>query len=74
MKNCKDCKYADWDKTKSGRLHPSGDGRCTFPWKIPALPASMYWIGKNSPTPNGGSINRKKRFKDHCPYYGRIES
>lgn len=26
MKNCINCKYAEWSRTESGRLHPSGDG------------------------------------------------
>jgi len=28
---CLDCKFADWNRTANGRLHPSGDGRCS--WK-----------------------------------------
>ena len=68
MKNCNGCKYASWDKTKNGRLHPSGYGKCLFGFKIPPLPASWFYITK----PNlGGSgiINRKTEFNDHCPYY-----
>ena len=30
MKNCTDCKYADWQRTAAGKLHPSGDGECTY--------------------------------------------
>ena len=68
MKTCNGCKYAEWHKTKGGRLHPSGDGRCTFPWKMPPLPACKYFIG-GVMAPVGGSINRKEEFKDHCTYY-----
>jgi hypothetical protein len=67
MKSCTNCKYAEWKKTASGRLHPSGDGRCQFTYKLPPLPQSMYWIG--SPSPCGGHINRKNDLKDHCVYY-----
>jgi len=70
MKNCNDCKYSEWDKTKIGRLHPSGSGRCTYPFEVPALPQSMYWVGKNTPHPNGGQINRKHVFENNCVYYG----
>jgi len=70
MKNCKDCKYAEWDKTTTGRLHPSGDGKCTYPFKVPKLPAAMYWIGRTVPEPSGGQINRRTDLKEHCTYYG----
>lgn len=70
MRNCIDCKYADWEKTKTGRLHPSGDGRCIYQYKVPALPASMYWLGRSDPSPLGGHITRRKELKEHCAYYG----
>ena len=73
MKNCLLCKYADWQKTAAGKLHPSGDGKCTYPWKMPPLPASMYWFGTGQPKPCGGYINRKNELKDHCTYYERTQ-
>lgn len=69
MKNCTHCKYAEWQRTAAGKLHPSGDGKCEYPWKMPPLPQSMYWIGRNPPTPNGRHISRKTELKDHCAYY-----
>lgn len=69
MKTCKGCKYAGWDKTKTGKLHPSGQGRCTYPYKIPALPLAFYWLSVNLPSPCGGFINRKCMNQDHCPYW-----
>lgn len=69
MKNCLGCKYANWDKTETGRLHPSGRGVCSYPWKLPKLPASMYWLGGFEPKPNGGFISRREELKDHCAYY-----
>ncbi len=68
MKSCLYCKYAKWAKTASGRLHPSGDGRCMYPWKMPRLPQCMYWIG-SEPYPPGGFITRKSDWKDHCVYF-----
>lgn len=35
MKNCNNCKYADWKKTVAGKLHPSGEGKCLYPYKVP---------------------------------------
>ena len=72
MKSCVGCKYADWNRTEAGRLHPSGDGRCEYPWTQPPLPASMYWISR-APTPSGGHISRKEKLKDHCVYFTREE-
>jgi hypothetical protein len=69
MKSCTGGKYARWQKTKAGRLHPSGDGECTFKVKIPQLPASMYWIGRTDPVPHGGHINRREDLEDHCVYF-----
>lgn len=69
MKSCKGCVFAKWDTTASGRLHPSGDGKCTKEFKVPPLPAAFYWM--TPPTPYGGLISRKKENSDHCPYYNR---
>jgi len=71
MKNCTSCQYAEWAKTASGKLHPSGNGQCKYKYKVPALPQSMYWLGRCDPIPNGGRINRHKELKDHCAYFGR---
>lgn len=63
---CLTCRFANWRKTSGGKLHPSGDGRCT--WKMPEikLPASMYFIS-HSPNPSGGFIYRKERIVTECP-------
>ena len=71
MKNCLHCKYANWKRNAAGNLHPSGDGACDFPYKVPPLPASMYWIGFTNLSPSGGYINRKKELKQDCIYYQR---
>lgn len=73
MKTCTGCTWAVWKRTESGRLHPSGEGRCTAPIKIPLLPAAFYWI--TPPNPCGGFIRRRNtEFKDHCPYYKQPET
>jgi hypothetical protein len=68
MKTCKGCKYANWQKTIVRRLHPSGDGRCMYPYELPPLPAAYYWLN-GPPGPYGGSINRRIKLKNHCPYW-----
>lgn len=72
MKECKGCKYADWKRTETGRLHPSGDGRCKYPYKVPELPASMYWIPR-APVQSGGHISRHQQLDGHCVYFSRGE-
>ncbi len=73
MKSCNCCKYADWYRTQNGRLHSSGDGKCTYPYKVPVLPASMHWTWRVDPTPSGGFINRREELKEHCAYFAREE-
>lgn len=61
MKECLGCRYTEWKKTKSGRLHPSGDGRCKYQCNVPKLPTSMWWIG---PIPRlGGAIPKKEGLR-----------
>ena len=72
MKTCVGCKHAKWQLTANGRLHPSGDGRCVYDYRVPPLPAAYYWIGRGAATPSGGSINRREGLKDHCPYFTRL--
>jgi len=70
MKTCIGCKYAEWDKTKAGRLHPSGDGRCKYKIVMPVIPAAFSWLGLgNPPHPLGGHISRRKELRDHCPCF-----
>ena len=70
MKSCVDCRYADWKRTQAGKLHPSGDGNCSYPMKNPKLPASMYWITMGTII-GGGFINRRETLKEDCVYFTR---
>ena len=72
MKNCTGCKWAEWQLTKAGKLHPSGNGMCKKIVKFPALPIAFFWPGWNgspAPSPSGGYINRRQDHNDPCPYY-----
>ena len=69
MNNCTDCKHAQWDRTMSGRLHPSGAGRCGYEYQVPPLPASWYWTLGGAPRPAGGYINRHQELSEHCTYF-----
>lgn len=54
-------------------MHPSGDGKCTYPYKVPELPEAFYWIGQK-PSPGGGMINRRRDLDDHCSYFKRHDA
>jgi hypothetical protein len=40
---CANCKFAEWDKTASGRLHPSGGGLCKWTVSIPFARHSVVY-------------------------------
>jgi hypothetical protein len=69
MKDCTDCIYADWQRTESGRLHPSGDGKCQKIIVIPKLPPCWHWAGCSPPSLCGGHINRRQPLSEHCQFY-----
>lgn len=68
---CRGCKYADWLRNKTGALHPSGQGKCTYKAAI-KLPGVYNFIGdqsnivlgwgrtNKSVTVEGGRIDRSK--------------
>jgi hypothetical protein len=73
MKTCNGCKFADWKRTVSGKLHPSGGGKCAYEYVPRPLPASMYyWLGSGN-KPFGGYINRREELNERCVYYSRGE-
>lgn len=74
MKSCNGCKYADWQRTANGRLHPNGEGVCTAIVVLPRLPVAMYWPGKHDPKPYGGTISRRLEHETHCPYFVRDQA
>lgn len=63
--SCMNCGLANWHRTKTGALHPSGDGRCTWKFVPAAIPKSRYYVGGYS-EPSGGNIDRKSPCTD-CP-------
>lgn len=65
--SCVGCQYAEWDRTRTGRLSPSGDGRCLFEWAPPPLPSSKYFF--TAPIVLGGSISRRKPLREACSLY-----
>lgn len=75
--NCTYCRYAEWKKTKVGRLHPGGDGRCTWQIVHPRLPLARQWeYPYSSEKPPGiriGFLDRHKPF-EKCPTFQPIET
>jgi hypothetical protein len=83
MKICGDCIYAKWKKSSNGRRHPTGEGVCTYEWKMTPIPASRYWIS-GEPHPSGGFIfyrmphgytpGMAEMWKNaECHYYKKVE-
>jgi hypothetical protein len=70
MMRCDDCKFAEWNRTSNGRLHPDKTGKCkrldAHPLDL-RLPAAFYWIGA-PPRPSGGFIDRKSELKEPCAF------
>lgn len=65
---CEQCAYAKWDLTKTGRLSPTGDGRCMYVAAF-QLPKAFYFIG-GYPIPGGGHINRMNgNSYEGCPTF-----
>jgi hypothetical protein len=67
--NCTTCALAEWSRTKTGRLHPSGEGRCSWRMTPTVIPAAFYWSGwiaHRQPEPSGGYIDRREPKSD-CP-------
>lgn len=68
---CDNCTYAEWTRTKAGRLHPDKSGRCK--WLVERgldlrLPVAFYWPGWSlgEPRPAGGFITRGKPHQKPC--------
>ena len=66
---CDKCKWANWNRTKNGRLHPDKGGRCTKEIVIPAIPEAFYWINNMPTKPYGGYIERGRDLQNNCVYY-----
>lgn len=75
--NCLTCSLAEWFKTKVGRLHPSGEGRCNWKFVPPVIPAAFYYVGVGdmhiAPRPSGGHIRRSKPY-ENCACYVKSEA
>jgi hypothetical protein len=71
--DCTTCQLARWQRTKTGRLHPSGDGSCSWKgWKEWKIPKAFDYMGhRRIPLPSGGYINRRTPCTD-CPLYQTI--
>lgn len=63
---CLNCKHASWKKTLNGRLHPSGDGLCTFQLVMPPIPKACYILFNREIVLHGRSISRHEAHSD-CP-------
>ncbi len=71
--NCLTCKFAEWDKTANGRLHPNKQGQCKYEIPKIIIPKAFYFFSSGDQKPCGGYIYRDKPLTD-CPTYQPIQS
>jgi hypothetical protein len=71
MKSCNGCAYAEWERTASGRLHPSGVGKCTYKVALPELPSCMSWRScfGDEIKPIRHAIERHRELLTDCKFY-----
>lgn len=51
-RDCMTCKYAQWDRTRSGRLDRSRGGKCTWVMPVIAIPKAIsFGWGKGGEMP-----------------------
>lgn len=50
LTNCRNCKFAEWTKSRNGRRLFGNFARCTFEVQVPVMPASI------TESYNGGTI------------------
>lgn len=74
MTDCTTCRHANWERTQSGKLHPSGDGRCNRLNAHPLdlrIPPAFWWQtpqDDHPPRPTGGHINRHRPTRGKCAF------
>lgn len=75
---CDNCEFAEWERTKNGRLHPGKQGRCLRLEKHPLdlrLPEAFWWgFLVSEPKPSGGRIERGKKHKSPCIFKSGMRS
>jgi len=64
MNTCLNCRFAEWERTKTGRLHPSGEGECMYRPPQPVLPEPVYCLVK--PLYRSACLSRRNPETD-CP-------
>lgn len=72
---CETCVFAEWDKTKGGKLHPSGWGRCRWTSGDLVLPKSVEYQFQKIALPLRGSwIQRGTKHESQtrpCPTWSK---
>lgn len=69
MSICIECKRAQWARTKSGALDPSGAGWCVKADPIPPAPAAFQLFPE--PQLLGWNISRKSGLPANCRYFDK---
>jgi hypothetical protein len=63
---CAQCKFAVWERTKTDRLSPTGQGRCTWTKTFAVPPQSFRYPDGKMTIKNTNAIYRNER-NHPCP-------
>lgn len=70
---CLGCKYADWRRNADGKLHKSGEGRCTAPFSLKLdIPAAFYELQQTRI--GGGFVHRSAKPVLSCNFFTSKEN
>ena len=61
---CMRCKFAEWERTKAGRLHPNQKGRCTWSTTVQIPPSVNGHIWRVRDVRDGRKIVGGNIFRD----------
>jgi len=70
IKNCRSCRWAEWEKTAAGRRDFGLYTRCSYPIEIKILPASRRHL-RNALTANV-SVEEYENKEINCEAWGAI--
>ncbi len=65
IKNCRSCKWADWQRTKSGAINPHGYAECK--WPVPTVwPASRAYEARHLMRPTSVFDHSRGEMRAPC--------
>jgi len=74
MKNCRNCKWAEWNRDAGGRRQFSTIARCVVPFELPPLPLSLQRYPHNIALPDKRYIRvaEDRNIEINCPTWEKL--